>query len=468
MNSVRAFLFCLALLLCAQAIGGEEVTAQSLYLQASSLIREGNYADAKVLLERILAEFPNDEIAIKADEKLSEILDQAKAQARDRMFRTGPGLYVILNDGEAHPIPAYQVTLNNLAAESGRPEDGTVRALSSNMTYESFVLSDINRLVLFTPTEEMALFRYERIRPDFPYHSLFDNGEIKYTSAEKNVYDLDFRLMTVDAIALAKKEQEKSEGGIVLSLSLGGSTDNAPPPSGIIGVSAPPSLEPNAKFVSQATGTWGKNPGPVINIVWPLKYVRNYRTYLKEQYGSLDSDERIRVASGLLEKHANDASIEWYIAEQQANLGNGEQYLEWTRRQFEKAQQLGDQQAKDAASRNLRWGNEMLKLASLMQNRANHQFTDEEIHSLETCAKEQNGAHIAYFLLSLANEQKGDIVEAEKMMRRAQKELDEGLPYLTYCGLLGNAPLTLGDAYRSAKGLYKDREKALKQQRKGK
>ena len=468
MNFLKSLFLGLGLLLCINLVAGQEVTSQSLYLEAGRLIREENFADAKVLLERILADFPADEIAIKADEKLSEILEKAKAQTRDRLFRTGPGVYVLLRNGESHPLQAYKVTMNNLAAESGRPEDGTVRALSSNMTYSSFVLTDIDRLVLFIPTEEMKLFRFERISPDFPYHTLRDNGEIKYTTAEKNVYDLDFGLMTVNAIALAEEEARKAEGGLRLTLNLGGSKSDAAVPSGIIGVSAPPSLDPNALFVSQATGTWGKNPGPVVNVVWPFRFVRNYRAYLQERSGQLPDEECIRIANDMLAKHVNDASIEWYIAEHYANLGNTEQYIAWTRRQFEKAQQQGDTKVQDAASKNLSWGNEMLKLSAMMQNRENHQFTDEEIRTLESCAKEQHGAHIAYYLLSLASEQRGDYEVAEKMTKRAEKELDESLPYMTYCGLLGASPMSRSAAYKSAKSLYKERAKTFKQQRKNK
>ena len=464
----RTISILIMVLLSFNILMAEEETGQSLYLEASKLIREENYADAKVLLERILKEFPADEIALKADEKLSEILDQASTQARDRMFRNGPGLYAILWNGESHPIQAYKVTQNNFGAETGEPERGIIRALSYNTKYQEFVLSDIEKLLLFTPTEDMNLFRFEMIDPTSTgiYHTLSDNGVLISTVKEPRVYEIDYNMMIESAADRAEEHKEK-EGGITINL-FGSKKKAAVSPSGIVGISAPPSLEPDALFLSQAVGTYGKNPGPVINVVWPFKYVKNNRIYLYSMYSNMDYGERIRIANEMMSSHSKDPSIEWYIAEQYANLGDCEKYIEWSRKQFEKAQELNSTEIMDAASRNINWGNKLQDLSELMADRDNHQFTDGEVAMLESCAKEYDDAHIAYYLLSIARHQREDYKEAEKDLKRAEKYLKDDMPFMTYCGLLGQTPLPLSDAYKSAKNLYKENRKEITKIRKGK
>lgn len=64
--------------------------ARELYLKASSMIRDEQYKDAKVLLEQILSEYGDTEIALKADEKLNEILGKIEAAS----LPTIPGCYI--------------------------------------------------------------------------------------------------------------------------------------------------------------------------------------------------------------------------------------------------------------------------------------------------------------------------------------------------------------------------------------
>lgn len=420
------------LLLAAPVLGQE--TGQTLYLKASKLIRDGDYAGAKILLERVLDEFANDEIAIKADDKLAEILDLANAQQRERNFRGGPGLYVRARNGEVSRLPAYKVTLNNLAAESGRSEDGRVRALSDKLNYTPLVLHDVDKFILYTATPDLAMFRLEAIEDTFPYDVPHDAGPLPYTAVGTGVYE-------VDPSAFAGAE------------------------SRLVGVSAPPNMGFDAVLVSQETGTWGKNPGPVVNVIWPVRCFPDYGAMLiATAYGpSLDQISR---AEEWLAKVPDDPSIDHFIASRCAEIGDLDGHIAWSESQLAKAQSVGNAPEETAANFALKSANIIKELTEL--GAADNVAPDPELEQRLKGYGEDHESHVAYYILAHCRSAAGDYMQAEDYAKKAEKATKKETPLIWYCGIVGDeTALDAKSAHDAAKNkykAYKDEMKKLKKE----
>jgi len=74
----------------------DEKIAKSLYLKASAAIRAENYEEAVRLLTQILDEYSESEVALQADQKLSEISEQANLAGLPKT----PGFYWVENSGK--------------------------------------------------------------------------------------------------------------------------------------------------------------------------------------------------------------------------------------------------------------------------------------------------------------------------------------------------------------------------------
>ena len=79
----------------------DEKIAKSLYLKASKAIRAENYQEAVKLLTQILDEYSDSEVALRADEKLSEIADEAKIAGLPKT----PGFYLVESSGGIVELP---------------------------------------------------------------------------------------------------------------------------------------------------------------------------------------------------------------------------------------------------------------------------------------------------------------------------------------------------------------------------
>jgi hypothetical protein len=73
-----------------------ETEARKTYLEASQAVRSENYKEAERLLKRILAEYSDTEVALKADELLNSITGKLRAANLPKV----PGFYVLLKNGD--------------------------------------------------------------------------------------------------------------------------------------------------------------------------------------------------------------------------------------------------------------------------------------------------------------------------------------------------------------------------------
>lgn len=87
----------------------DEKIAKALYLKASKEIRAKNYQEAVKLLTQILDEYSDSEVALRADEKLSEISDKAKIAGLPKT----PGFYLVETSGEIIELPQRPLKQGN-------------------------------------------------------------------------------------------------------------------------------------------------------------------------------------------------------------------------------------------------------------------------------------------------------------------------------------------------------------------
>lgn len=428
------------ILVAAAAALTAQDTAQSLYLKASQLIRDGDFVDARVLLERILGEFPTAEIALKADERLTEILDRAKAQARERTYQSGPGLYVLWKTGNAEALPAFKLTNNNLAAESGDTKDGFIRSLSERTPYYQLVLTDVDKLVLFTPTQDMKVFRLERVSSWFPYHRAEDLAPLDFAKMDEEVYSLD--LAQFDKVPI---DQDMYNAG-----------------SGMrrCAVSAPPGLGFEATFLSQHTGTWGKKPGPVIRTVWPMDILVDYREFL-----ILGNDGRqqdgLSFAKALLESHPDDPSIDLYITERHAESGDLPSYIDAADRYLQKARELDDSAQLSLALSAVERGRAAAALRKYVALGDSLSW-DPGLYDELTRYADTFRSHVAYYLLSRLSLRHAEYEEAERLAKKAEDTTKSDCPLIWYCGLIDTAGRSLKNAQKAARAIYKANREEIK------
>lgn len=105
---MRRSAFLLTLLMALTAVGlavgqtpEDETIAKSLYLKASKAIRAEEYQEAVKLLTQILDEYPDSEVALDADEKLTAISDKAQVAGLPKV----PGYYWVESDGTITEMP---------------------------------------------------------------------------------------------------------------------------------------------------------------------------------------------------------------------------------------------------------------------------------------------------------------------------------------------------------------------------
>jgi hypothetical protein len=423
----------------------DQAPPQSLYLKASALIREGDYATARTLLERILHDFPADEIALKADERLTAILGQAQAQAKERTFASGPGLYVFWKGGRTEALPAFLLTNNNVGAETNDKDLGFMRCLSERTPYRTIVLTDVDRLVLYTPATDPTVFRLERLTTWFPYHYARDLAPLACGSREPDKYDLD--LAQFAAVPLDDGDY-----------SLEGSNAHR------CGVSAPTELGGNATLLSQATGSWGKQPGPVVRAIWPFDILLDHREDLQRSPRATPQ-ANIDAARSRQADHPGDLSLDLFIAEQYAATSDLAGFTaavstyanhaseQADRRHQERATQLDGRARAVAALRGY-----VVAMSTLTPSDA---LTDE----LGSYAQGY-GFPVAYHLLSLLQRQAGDLAAAERSADKAVDAVSDKAPLLWYCGLVDTAATTPKEAAKAAKALCKANREEIKALRK--
>ena len=439
-----------------------EESAQELYLKASKMIREGDYASARVLLERILDEYGADEIAIKADDKLSEIMEEALVQERSRKFHAGYGFYVISKSGDSTPLQAYKITKNNMAVETGDPKREVVRALSENLPYPSFVLTDIDEVLLYTSSEDASVFRNEFIRTWFPYHLVEDLGPSTLTKIDDEVFKMDHRFLS--QLQFTAKGTSYYGGG-AYKFRRGG-------------VSAPLNMGFDDVFVSQKVGTWGENPGPFTRTIWVMQILLNHREQLWQictmmPHPDLIGNPQVHIQTGLkaLEKYPYDPSIEWFLAEQYELSGDPESFNFWSTRQLEKADSLGFQDVRKAGMENIAKYEAVIQMTSLLSNSDSLLPAPALQSQLEAYA---NGykSNIAYYLLSILKAKEGNYKDAETLAKKADKATKKETPLLMYCGLIPgvtstvNIKDTLKNAHDEAKKIFKSHKEEMKRQKK--
>lgn len=131
----------------------KKADAQKLYLQASSLIRQENYQAAKPLLEKIISDYGDMDIAIDADKKLSEIMPKMTLSALPKV----PGVYVKLKSSELVKLETEPITTGNLAKAGASTLDDLLNAPKVQYilyaVYKEVAADEIESFIIFSPNQ---------------------------------------------------------------------------------------------------------------------------------------------------------------------------------------------------------------------------------------------------------------------------------------------------------------------------
>lgn len=123
----------------------DEKIAKSLYLKASKAIRAENYQEAVSLLTEILDEYSDSEVALKADEKLTEIADKAKIANLPKT----PGSYWVETDGKI-------LEMATKALQKDAPyEYGTVWATFSLDQIPQIFADELSKFIVYRPKGDL-------------------------------------------------------------------------------------------------------------------------------------------------------------------------------------------------------------------------------------------------------------------------------------------------------------------------
>ncbi|MFQ5751007.1 MAG: hypothetical protein ACE5HI_03345 [bacterium] len=155
MKRITIFLF--ATLFCFSSLSysqDNEADARKLYLEASRLIREENYQEAKILLEKILSDYLDTEIALKADERLNEILDEIEKASLPQT----PGIYINKRSGELLKLQGEPI----LSAGLGKKAKTLMDMMDAASNRAEFILfttyvhvasNEIESFIIFNPNQ---------------------------------------------------------------------------------------------------------------------------------------------------------------------------------------------------------------------------------------------------------------------------------------------------------------------------
>lgn len=150
-----SFIVLISLSMISFAQEEREAEARKLYLEASRLARAEDYKPAESILNIILSDYIDTEIALKADELLNSITDKLKAQALPKT----PGFYVLLKNGDL-------VQLEKLVLKKGT-------YLGNYISYTAFKQENVTEIY----ADELAGF--------YIYHPKADLSQIKCSSFNK-------------------------------------------------------------------------------------------------------------------------------------------------------------------------------------------------------------------------------------------------------------------------------------------
>ena len=182
------------------ALADQETEARKLYLEASSLDREGKYEEAKAILEKILKEYAGSEISIQADEKLSQVL----AKIEESKLPQIPGIYVKKTSGELYQLAAGEPISKSKGLDKywkdlgGKSIVDYMRALEQAPEY-SYILwlanypeipsEDIESFIIFMPdVNDISMCKFCYVLPAVGKYELawtadepeYSKGKTKY------------------------------------------------------------------------------------------------------------------------------------------------------------------------------------------------------------------------------------------------------------------------------------------------
>ncbi|GEM_PF-2030153 len=119
----------------------DEKIAKSLYLKASKAIRDGDMSEAVRLLTQILDEYSESEVALQADEKLSEISDEAKIADLPKT----PGFYWVERSGKITEMATRDI-------KKGAPyELSTVYATFAQEEIPEIFADELEKFIVYRP-----------------------------------------------------------------------------------------------------------------------------------------------------------------------------------------------------------------------------------------------------------------------------------------------------------------------------
>lgn len=422
----------------ASSAGELPESPQSRYLKASALIRDGDYVGARGLLEKILLDCADSDIALLADQRLSDISAMAQDQERQRLFAAGPGLYVFWNDGRCEHLPAFLMTENDVGAEAHDPDLGVMRCLSERTSYAPLVLTDVKRLVVFMAECDPAAYRLEQVTSWFPYHLARDIGPLPSVAEERG-------LLSVDPAALAaippdEDGSRKRRGGISVARH----------------------LAPGATLVSQQVGTWGREPGPARWAIWTMDIVVDHREELMiAATGNAAVD--VVAAQRAANAHPDDPSIDLWIAEIAAETGDRAAFAEAVAAYESKARARSDARHMVSAGKLAALAGAVVILEQYVNTRKSLVSSPELIAELSRFATDLS-LPVASYLLSCVLADAGDLDAAVASARAAEKAARDTQPRLWHCGVVPVVGSSR-EAARAARALYGAQLKALEGRR---
>jgi tetratricopeptide (TPR) repeat protein len=146
----------------------DEQIAKALYLKASKAIRAEEYQEAVKLLTQILDEYPDSEVALRADEKLSDIIDKAKLSNLPKT----PGFYLVEVGGKISGMAKREIS-------EGAPYsyDAEWATFSKELIPEIFA-DELEKFIVYSPKSTLQDVYWTYLSP---YMMLVEKGKYEPT-----------------------------------------------------------------------------------------------------------------------------------------------------------------------------------------------------------------------------------------------------------------------------------------------
>jgi hypothetical protein len=159
MKKTFVFILLISSILSYSSVSAQDknADAQKLYLQANSLIQQENYKAAKTLLEKLILDYSDFDIAKDADKKLSEILPKLPIAGLPKV----PGVYAKLKSSELVKLETEPIITGNMINSGAYNHNDLVNPPEVQYVlftaYKELTTDELESFIIFSPKQSSML-----------------------------------------------------------------------------------------------------------------------------------------------------------------------------------------------------------------------------------------------------------------------------------------------------------------------